>query len=69
MESAAGSDTSNHCGLIVDWKRKPPYSHLRSRLNHRQIWMCAYADFAIDMANEMLSNTDWDHIVDCSDID
>ena len=46
---------SDHCGPIIDWKWKPSYSHPRSRLNRRQIWRYAYADF--DKANEMLSNT------------
>ena len=58
---------SDHCGPIIDWKWKPSYSHPRSRLNRRQIWRYAYVDF--DKANEMLSNTDWDQLIDCSDVD
>ena len=57
---------SDHCGLIVDWKWKASYSHPRPRPSRRQIWRYAHADF--DKANEMLSNTEWDLIIDSSDI-
>ena len=59
--------SSDHYGLIVDWKWKSSNSCSRPKPSRRQIWRYAYEDF--DKANEMLSNTEWDHIIDCSDID